>query len=145
MENKKTTLKEKQKQEGLERLRMLNVLGKVRQDFAHGKLYYSERQSSIFNAVLYYVDNHPEWLDMIQKFEKKNKVMVYHAQLTHLECGDILSLLYVSKDEEEWENERKDIKDGMVFAKCIDLADDMFTEYGYIGIKPSMGGIVRVS
>lgn len=147
MENKKTTLKEKQRQEGLERLRMLNVLGKVRQDFARGKLYYSERQNSFFNAVLYWVDNNPTWLDKIKKFESKNKVMVYHAQLTHLECGDCLSLLYVSKDEEEWENERDDLRKGMPFVKTIDpnAEDDYFSEYGYIGIKPSMGGVARIS
>ena len=144
MEIKRQTLKDKQRQEGLERLRMLGVMGKVRQDFAHGKLYYSERQNAFFNAVLYWVDNNPTWLDKIKQFEDKNKVMVYHAQLTHFEFGDCLSLFYVGKDEEEWENERDDLRKGISFVKCIDPNSD-FSEYGYIGIKPSMGGIARIS
>ena len=93
------TLKEKQKEEALKRMRMLQLLGKVREDFRKsGKVYYSERQNAFFNATLYWVDNEPEFVKIIKDFEKKNNALVYHCQLTHLEYGDNLALLYVSKN-----------------------------------------------
>lgn len=141
-----SSLKERQKQEAIKRMKMLKLMDNVVEEFKDkGTLYYSERMNAMFNAVLYWVDNHEEWSKMIKDFEKKWGFMVYHAQLTHTYVGDILSLLYVTKDEEEWEQDRQDIKDGVVYAKCVNLNDDYFSEYGYIGIKPSMGGIVRVS
>ena len=141
-----SSLKERQKQEAIKRMQMLKLMGEVINDFKkENKLYYSERQNQIFNAVLYWVDNHEEWSNMIKEFEKKWGFMVYHCQLTHTYDGDIISLLYITKDEDEWEQDRQDIKDGVVYAKCVNLDDDFCSDYGYIGIKPSMGGIVRIS
>ena len=144
------TLKQKQKEEALLRLRMLGVMGQVRNDFRKKEpvIYYSERQNAFFNATLYWVSNHPTWEKAIKDFENRNGVMVYHCQLIHMEFGDILSLMYVAKDEEEWENERKDIRDGLTFVKCLDVTNEndiRSIDYGYIGIKPSMGGIARIS
>ena len=139
------SLKERQKQEALKRMGMLHIMKEVIDDFKqNNKLYYSERQNSFFNATLYWVDNNPAWADLIKRFELKNGVLVYHCQLTHTEFGDLLSLLYVAKDEDEWSQERKDIETGEVFVKVVNLNEDLFSEYGYIGIKPSMGGITRV-
>lgn len=124
---------------------MLKLMDNVVKEFEEkGKLYYSERLNQMFNAVLYWVDNNKEWSNLIEEFERKWSVMVYHCQLTHTTFGDILSLLYVTKDEEEWEQDRQDIKDGIAYAKCINLSDETLSDYGYIGIKSSMGGIVRV-
>lgn len=140
------SLKKRQKQECLKRMRMLKLMDNVVKEFEEtGKLYYSERLNQMFNAVLYWVDNNKEWVNLIEEFERKWNFMVYHCQLTHTTFGDILSLLYVTKDEEEWEQDRQDIKDGIVYAKCINLSDETMSDYGYIGIKSSMGGIVRVS
>lgn len=145
MEQEKT-LRQKQIEEAIVRMRMLKLMPNVIQDFKkEGRVYYSERQNKFFNAVLYWLDNNEEWLKTVEDFEKRNKALVYHCQLTHLECGDVLSLLYVSSYEEEWSQERDDIKEGRTIAHCINLDDDLFSETGYIGIKPSMGGVLRTA
>ena len=138
--------KEKQKQEALKRMKALQLSEQVIKDFKdNNKLYYSERQNRIFNAVLYWVDNDEKYVEIVKKFEKKTKSLVYHCQLTHLEFGDCLSLLFVSAHEEDWDYENQLLKQGVAFAWVENLDDEWCSEMGSIGIKPSMGGIVRTA
>lgn len=144
MENQ--TLRQKQKQEALERMKLLQIMPQVRNDFKNNdRLYYSERLNAIFNATLYWVDNKPEFVNLIKEFENKYNALVYHAQLTHLEFGDCLALLYVSNQEEEWSQDKRDILEGYAFSFVKNLSDEMFDDFGTIGIKPSMGGVVRTA
>ena len=134
----------KQKQEALKRMKMLHLMNEVINDFKENdKVYYSERQNSFFNATLYWLDNHQEWADKVKEFEKRTGFLVYHCQLTYTEFGALLSLFYVDKDEENWEQDRKDIQDREVFVNVLNLDDDFCSDYGYIGIQPSMGGVTR--
>lgn len=139
-------LKEKQKQEALKRMKMLQLMNNVIDDFKNnGKVYYSERQNAFFNAILYWVDNSEQFTKIVKDFEKKYNALVYHCQLTHLQCGDCLSLLYVGKDEEEWEYDKEDLSNGYAFAYVKNLSNDYDSEFGSIGIKPSMGGVLRTA
>lgn len=138
--------KEKQKQEALKRMKVLNLMPQVINDFKNnGKLYYSERQNRVFNAVLYWVDNDERFTKIVKDFEKKSNNLVYHCQLTHLEFGDCLSLLFVSANENDWETENELLQQGIAFAWVENLDDEWCSEMGSIGIKPSMGGIVRTA
>lgn len=140
------TLKEKQKAEALKRMRMLNLMSNVIKDFEKkNKVYYSERQNNIFNAILYWVDNKKEYVDLVNEFEKKHNALVYHCQLTHMEFGDCLSLLYVSQNEEEWEQDTNDIREGYAFAYVANLDCPQDSEFGTIGIRPSQGGVLRTA
>ena len=137
------TLIERQKAEALTRMQMLNLMGNVRKAFRSGKLYYSERQNAMFNAVLYFVDNNPSWKKRIKDIESSKGILVYHAQLTHTTMGDMLSLLYVSKDEHEWASDRNALAKAQACAYVMNLDDPDCSEFGWIGVKPSMGGVVR--
>ena len=140
------TLKEKQKAEALHRMRMLQLMPNVIKDFEKkNKVYYSERQNNIFNAILYWVDNEKKYVDLVNEFEKKHNALVYHCQLTHMEFGDCLSLLYVSQNEEEWEQDTNDIREGYSFAYVANLDYPHDNEFGTIGIKPSQGGVLRTA
>lgn len=140
------TLKEKQKEEALKRMRMLHLLPNVIKDFEKkNKVYYSERQNKIFNAILYWVDNEKKYVDVVNEFEKKHNCLVYHCQLTHMEFGDCLSLLYVSEDENEWSQDIKDIREGYAFAYVANLDEPSYSEFGTIGIRPSQGGVLRTA
>jgi len=140
------TLKEKQKQEALKRMKMLHLMPNVIKDFEkNNRVYYSERQNSVFNAVLYWLDNNQDFVAKIKEFEKKHKALIYHAQLTHLVYGDNLALFYVSKNEEEWSQDRQDIKESRVFSKVLNLQNDYDSDFGYIGFRPSMGGVLRTA
>jgi hypothetical protein len=59
--------------------------------------------------------------------------------------GEMLSLLYVSKDREEWESDRDDLQYGYAYAYVINLDDDWCSEFGTIGIKPQFGGLARIA
>lgn len=140
------TLKEKQKAEALQRMKMLQLMPQVIKDFEkNNKVYYSERQNRIFNAILYWLDNEKEYVDLVNKFEKEHNCLVYHCQLTHMEFEDSLSLLYVSDSEEEWEQDKKDLREGYAFVYAASLDCDSDSEFGTIGIKPSQGGVLRTA
>ena len=144
METKNTiTLYERQKAEALTRMQLRGLMANVRKAFRAGKLYYSERQNAIFNATLYLVDSEPELAAKISEIEKSKGILVYHAQLTHTNIGDMLSLLYVSKDECEWAMDKSALAKGEQVAYVLNLDDDDCSEFGWIGVKPSMGGVVR--
>lgn len=138
------TLRQKQKEEAIKRMKLLQIMPQVREDFkSNDTIYYSERQNSFFNATLYWLRNHPEYVKLAKELEEENGALVYHAQLTHTELGDMLSLLYVSKNEEEWEMDKDDIVNGQAFVRVVNLDDDLLSDFGTIGIKPSMGGVLR--
>ena len=138
--------KEKQKQEALKRMKILKLMPNVIEDFKKSnKLYYSERQNKIFNAVLYWVDNDENYVKIVKDFEKASGNLVYHCQLTHLSFGDCLSLLFVSADENDWPTENELLKQGVAFAWVENLDDESCSEMGSIGVEPSMGGIVRTA
>lgn len=138
--------KEKQKQEALQRMKMLKLMPQVIKDFEkNNRVYYSERQNAMFNAVLYWLDNEDKFVELVKEFEKKHNALVYHCQLTHLEFGDCLSLLYVSSQEEEWKYDRQYLSEGYPMAYVYNLDCEEYSEFGSIGVRPSMGGIVRTA
>ncbi len=140
------TLRQKQKLEALKRMELLKLLPQVKKDFEkNGTIYYSERQNAFFLATLYWVSNNEKFIEIINDFEKKHNSMVYHCQLTHTEWGDMLSLLYVSDNEEEWEMDKDDLKEGYALVRVENLDDSNLSEFGSIGIKPAMGGVVRTA
>lgn len=136
-------LKVLQKQEAIKRLKVLRVLPQVIKDFKKGIVYYSEYQNRIFNATLYFVSNNKDYEQAIKDFEDRTGSLVYHAQLTRLEFGTCLALLYVSKNIEEWNADINDLMHGEALAYVDNLSDKDLSELGYIGIKSSMGGITR--
>lgn len=132
-----TELKEKQKQEALKRMDLLKLMKDVKNSFSkHGVVYYSERQNPFFDGVLYWCSNKPKFMDIIKEFEEETNYMVYHSQLVHTIYGDMLSLLFVSTHEEEWEQDKKDLMNGEALAYVNG-------EFGYIGVAPRNGGITR--
>lgn len=140
------TLREKQKKEALERMSLLHIMKEVRDDFKQNdRVYYSERQNAIFNAILYWLDNEEEYVKVVKDFEKQHKALVYHCQLTHFEFGDCLSLLYVSAHEEEWEQDKKDLKEGYAYAYVKNLDSEWNSDLGMIGVKGSQGGVLRTA
>ena len=142
----KNELKEKQIKEALLRMKLLRFDSSVVNLFKkEQKLFYSERQSKIFNAVLYWLDNKPEYVELVKKFEDQTHYLVYHCQLTHFEFGDCLTLLFVTDNEEEWVRERMDLNSGCIFSYVINLDDSENSEFGTVGIKPSMGGVLRTA
>lgn len=58
--------------------------------------------------------------------------------------GQFLSLLFVSRYEEEWEDDRRELKEGYPYAYVWNREEE-FGEIGSIQIKMEQGGLVRVA
>lgn len=139
------TLKEKQRNEAIKRLKALKVMGQVVDAFAkNGTVYYSERQNAIFDAILYFVSNKPEFVKIINDFEKETDALVYHAQLMRFHFGLCLSLLFVSNDETQWQQDNDDLQNyGEQLVYVANLTDPLLSESSYIGIISKNGGVSR--
>lgn len=137
-------LREKQKLEAIERMRILKLMKNVIRDFEKKDiLYYSKRQNAFFDGVLYWISNEPKFVEIIKSFEEKYGFLVYHAQLSHTGFGDCLTLLYVSNDEREWSTEKESLKNGISCCYVYNLDEDLYNEFGYCGIEPKNGGVTR--
>lgn len=140
------TLKEKQQAGAIERMTILKLMPNVIKDFKKGILYYSERQNEFFDGILYWVSNKPKFEQVIKDFEKDYGYLVYHAQLMHTYFGNLLTLLFVSGYENEWEEEKEGLKKGEA-RSCVITFDHedsyLDREFGSCGIKPKNGGVIR--
>lgn len=130
---------EKAKKEAIERMKILKLSRNAITDFKDDdRLYKSEDL-----GFLYWLYDDEE--EMVKKFEKEHECVVYHVILSRTNIGTMYSLLYVSLDDEEWEEDRADLQNGQVLAYAVNKAAPECSEIGYIGIKPQIGGLVRVA
>lgn len=102
------------------------------------------------NLVSYSLNGGNYWLDnsmkkLVNKFEENNGYLVYFAILSYTHIGRMLSLLYVSKQEEEWSGDWQELKQGYQMAYVYNLDTPEYSEFGLIGIRPIFGGLIRVA
>ena len=132
-------MKAKQRTEALKRMELLKLHENVIDDFKEIALL----NQSEHGGILYWVEGETE--KKIREWEEKTGNLVYHVIHDYTEFGELLSLLYVSQYEDEWEMERDDLVDGYPLAYVMNLTDDWCSEYGSIGIRPQWGGVVRTA
>ena len=131
--------REEKKQEAIERMKLLRMHENVIREFREeDKLNLSEN-----GGLLYWLDDNQR--EVVKDFEQRHNAVVYHVIHNFAEFGELLSLLYVSDAVDEWEMDRQDLKENTTLAYVRNLDDDMCSEFGYIGIKPKIGGIVRIN
>ena len=136
--------KEQQKTEALARMKILKIMGNVCNAFrVSNRVFYSERRNQVFDGILYWLDNEDKYIKIKNDFEKETGALVYHAQLAHTEFGDLLALLYVSKNESDWDIDKDMLKNGETLAYVYNLTDHGLSESGLIGVAPRNGGITR--
>lgn len=129
--------KEKQLQEALKRIEMLELHPNVAKELEkESKLNVSENMGALF------------WLKegeekVIREIEEEYGVFIYHCIRTYTQMGMLLSCLYVSSSEEEWEMERVDLEGNRPLAYVYNADFPEFSEFGGIGIKQQFGGVIR--
>ena len=130
-------LKLEQKQEALNRMRMLDIYSPSIKEFEKENII----NKSEHGGMLYWLDEKEQ--KFVKEFEEKYNAIVYHIIHNYTEFGELYSLLFVSQHKEEWDWDNEDIKNNiaMVYVKNID--EDAFSEFGSIGIKSQFGGLVR--
>ena len=145
----KVDLRKLQKQQAIERLEILqkeyllhkNVLKEFKEDET---IYYSENLGGAYSGILYWLANKNEYIEKVKQIEIEQRIFVYHCILNHTIDGDLLSMLYVSKYQNEWEFEKNDLKTGCIDVYVCNLNRDIDSEFGSIQITGVNGGIVRL-
>lgn len=60
------------------------------------------------------------------------------------ELGDMLTLLTISSDESDWEQERKDLKEMLPIAYVHNFTYPKFSEWGYVVLKVNGNVLERI-
>jgi site-specific recombinase len=81
---------------------------------------------------------------MVQKWEEATGNVVYHVIHDFTQIGELYSLLFVSRDKEEWLADRRDINDGIALSYVVNVSYPDCSEYGSIAIRPLIGGVMRL-
>ncbi len=120
-----------------------NLSKNIRKDFfENNTIYYTEQ-----NGALYWCNElggGEKYEQLIKDFEKEHKgCHVYFAIHTYTEFGELLNLMYISDDEQDWAYDKNDLLNGITFCYVYNLTDDWCSEFGTIGIKGLIGGLVR--
>ena len=130
-------MKEKQFKQALERMEMLKLSKQCISAFEQGNVWVSEGIGALYEC------NEKE-KEIIKKFENKTGGLVYHMIHNKFEFGECYSILYVSKHEEEWNDDKTDINDGYLFVYVENIDCPVFSEFGTIVVKSNIGGLIRI-
>ena len=126
------------KKEAIQRMKILMLHQNVIDDFINeNKLNKSETPL----GSLYWLDE--KEIEMVKDFETRHNAVVYHIIHTFSNLGETYELLFITKEKEEWEVEKVDLKNGFALAQVIVVNYSPNSEMGYIGIESRNGGLVR--
>lgn len=131
----KVTVEEARK-EALKRMKKLNFHSNVLSDFKEDIINKSE-----LIGILYWLND--EEIKAVREFEAEHESVVYHVIYQSTNIGELYSFLYVKLDDEEWEMDNEGLKQREVLAYVWNKTAPEFSEFGYIGIRPQVGGLVR--
>lgn len=130
-------LKERQKAEAVKRMKKLGILEQPIKEFEEeDKLNLSES-----GGILYWLND--EQKKMVENFEAEHNGMVYHVIHQFTNIGELYNLLYVSEYVEEWKMDMEDLGAGQALAYVVNMDMPDCSEFGTIGIEPSVGGLIR--
>lgn len=130
--------REDMKSEAIKRMRKLGLFSQVIKEFKEDDILHLSESG----GYLYWLDEKQK--KIVEDFEKESGNIVYHVVRSFTNMGEMLSLLIVSKYEEDWEMDWENIPDGYVFSYVVNLDEPMFSEYGTITVQNRIGGLVRL-
>lgn len=126
------------KKEAIKRMKALGIIDDTIQQFEQADLVsYSLRGGN------YWLDN--RFKQFVAEFEETHDYLVYYAILSHTDIGRMLSLFYVSNREEEWSGDWKELNEGFQMSYVFNLDIPEYSEFGLIGFKPIVGGLIRTA
>lgn len=131
-------MKEKQIKEALERMVMLHMSRQCINAFKNGKVWESEGPGALYEV-------NAQEQSYIDAFEKEHNAVVYHMIHNMTEFGELYTMLYVSNYKSEWQSDRYDLEDGCALAYVKNINAPECSEFGTVGIRPNIGGLIRIS
>lgn len=124
--------------EAIERMKLLKLDSPCIEAFCAGNVWESEGFGALYQL-------RDEEQIIVDKFEASHEnCLVYHMIHNKFEFGECYSILYVSPDTDEWQQDKEDISEGYVFAYVYNKDYEWCSEFGSIAVKPSFGGLVRI-
>lgn len=130
-------MREKQKAEAIARMKKLGIIEDAIKQFEDDNVVMVSE-----NGFLYWLDD--EQKEIVKEFEDEYGALVYMVIHNMTLFGELLSMLYVSKHQDEWVYDNEDIEAGYAIAFVKNLDDDFCSEIGSIAIERKYGGLVRV-
>lgn len=132
--------KQAKKAEAVHRMEMMGIFSETIKQFEEeDKVSISE---SPFGAF-YWVDDAEKKL--IAQLEEKYDALVYMVIRAHTTMGRMDSFVFVSDHQDEWNMDREDIQNDILFAYVHNYSMPDCSELGYIGFrKTTAGGLVRI-
>lgn len=146
--------KEMKKREAVKRLAMLGLEESILSNFADkGEVYYSvpAQIGGLKAGILYRLDSDSRFQSLVKQTEEKKNILVFHVIYQNTLFGEMLTMLYVSDTEEEWESENEEYENGKrendwyVCAYVYNLTTPEFSQFGYVGFKEAYGGLVKTA
>lgn len=106
-------------------------------DFFHGNWFHVDR--------FYILKDNDVLKQAIESVEGTYGCRVYVAIYNRYgELGDVLTLLTISSDESDWEQERKDLKEMLPIAYVHNFTYPEFSEWGYVVLKVNGNVLKRI-
>lgn len=131
--------KEMQKSEAIARMKQLNLHKNVIREFEDENIL----NVSEYTGFLYWLTD--EQKEYVRAFEEEHDALVYHLIYNTTEFGRLLTFLYVSHYEDEWQDDRNDLENGYTLAYVKNLDDECCSEFGSVMFRPQYGGLVRIA
>lgn len=128
-------MREKQKAEAAERLKLMGVREDVRRKFNEDgtvMLCSNEQYSPVSEGLA----------DDIRHFEERHHAVVFLAVRMYSMLGILDALLFVGKYEEEWELEQSDIRQGYAMSFTINHDFPECSEMGSIAFHVTEDGMI---
>lgn len=127
------------KEEAVKRMEMLKMSRQCINAFKRGEIWESEGIGALYEC-------NDEEKKIIEKFTNDNPdCVVYHLIHNKFDFGECYTILFVSGYQEEWEQDRIDIAQGYIFSYVYNKDYEDCSEFGCIGYKSNIGGLIRVS
>ena len=124
--------------ECITRMEILNLSRQCIGAFKKGKIWESESLGALYEV-------NEEEQELINKFEKEYEgYKVYHLIHNITEFGELYNIFYVSNVEDEWEQDKEDLKQDYAFVYVYNKSADWCSEFGSIAIKKNIGGLIRI-
>lgn len=129
-------MEEKILNECLRRMEELHLSKQCISAFLDGKIWESEGIGALYEL-------NEEEEKIVKEFEKENGYKVYHVIHCFTEFGEIYNLLFVDNYFEEWKYFSEELKDNITYVYAYNKSYSECSEFGSIGVKSQIGGLVR--
>ena len=131
-------MEEKIFNECLKRMEILELSKQCISAFKGGKIWESESIGALYEV-------NEEEQEIINNFEKEHEgCKVYHLIHNITDFGELYNIFYVSNVEDEWEQDKEDLKQNYAFVYVYNKSADWCSEFGSIAIKKNIGGLIRI-